>query len=410
MSTATASPPALHALYRLIAWGGAAFYVCVLPGLLKQYVWPFVVSFFKGNSMQIFAYTSLAAHFAEVIVLNAIYFAIYWLHWPVFEQFKIFRNKPWPWKSERQDERERFRATVKAAVGQVIFNNIFGSIPAAFLAQKLGNFPTDVDSFTVSPLVLLYQLAVCLFWEDTVFYFSHRALHHPKLYPHIHKRHHQFYHSISLASENAHFLEFLVGNLTPVLVGPMILQQLHVRGFLPHAFHASTFILWVWLRIAESADAHGGYAFPWSPIRVIPFGSSAEGHDFHHSHNTGIYATQFELWDYVFGTDKTFKEYMRQAKVEDEEKQRAAKLIPAASEAANEAAPAEEEDPSPSAAATSQEGEGKSAETGSSSSSGVRRRPARQQEEAANAASTSAGKSRSPTRSRSKSSGRQRSL
>jgi sterol desaturase/sphingolipid hydroxylase (fatty acid hydroxylase superfamily) len=47
---------------------------------------------------------------------------------------------------------------------------------------------------------LAWQIAFCMIAEDMSFYWVHRALHHPKLY-FLHKKHHEFYNTISIAAE-----------------------------------------------------------------------------------------------------------------------------------------------------------------------------------------------------------------
>ncbi len=37
-------------------------------------------------------------------------------------------------------------------------------------------------------------------------------------------------------------------------------------------------------------------------------------HEFHHSHNAGNYGQFFTLWDWLFGTDKAFNEYVSRKK------------------------------------------------------------------------------------------------
>ena len=136
--------------------------------------------------------------------------------------------------------------------------------------------------------------------EDALFYWGHRLLHHPKIYGKIHKRHHQFYTPVGVAAEYAHPIEYFVANSLPFSAGPMFI------GFFLAPFHVYTFWLWFVLRIggthcipafhmsspvrltiilpaAETIDGHCGYAFPWTPYRLLPFSGSVGHHDFHHS-------------------------------------------------------------------------------------------------------------------------------
>lgn len=49
-------------------------------------------------------------------------------------------------------------------------------------------------------------------------------------------------------------------------------------------------------------EAHSGYEFPWSPMRVLPFVGGPSFHDHHHSNNVGNYAGSCYLWDLMLGT------------------------------------------------------------------------------------------------------------
>lgn len=71
--------------------------------------------------------------------------------------------------------------------------------------------------------------------DDTVFYWSHRFLHTPNMYPKIHKIHHEFNHSISLCSIYAHPLEYSLGNVIPAMLGHVLLGN---------RIHYATFMLW----------------------------------------------------------------------------------------------------------------------------------------------------------------------
>lgn len=145
------------------------------------------------------------------------------------------------------------------------------------------------------------QLLFASLMEDFVFYFSHRLLHTPFLYRHIHKIHHQFIATMSLAGEYAHPMEYLFGNLIPASVGIALLGP---------KVHIWVVLMWGILRTAESMDGHCGYEFSFSPFRLLPFSGSSDYHDFHHCYNVGNYGSFFNLWDTILGTNKPYNDWM----------------------------------------------------------------------------------------------------
>merc|ERR1740123_1184813 len=148
-----------------------------------------------------------------------------------------------------------------------------------------------------TPGVLAMSVFFCMLCEDFTFYWAHRLLHHPRLYPHIHKMHHQYTQTVSIAAEYCHPVEFILANLLPTSVGPMILGP---------KMHIVTVFAWYVVRVGETLDGHCGYEFSCSPYRLIPMSGSAEYHDYHHSRNVGNYASFFSVWDTVFGTNHSY--------------------------------------------------------------------------------------------------------
>lgn len=116
----------------------------------------------------------------------------------------------------------------------------------------------------------------------------------------MHKWHHEYTTCVAIASEHAHPMEFLAGNLLPLIAGPLLLRA-----------HLYTVWSWLLVRIFISVEEHCGYSFPWSPARLLPFGATPDGHDFHHSQNVGMYASMFVFWDRLCGTDGAFCAHLR---------------------------------------------------------------------------------------------------
>jgi fatty acid hydroxylase domain-containing protein 2 len=158
------------------------------------------------------------------------------------------------------------------------------------VSMKPQNFPCAKE--------MLCHLIVCVIVEDFMFYWSHRILHTPFLYKRFHKQHHEFtvLTGCSLAAEYTHPVESLVGNILPVMLGPLLT-----------CCHLSTLALWIVIRMLKTCDAHSGYRFKYSPFSFCFPLNPAERHDFHHETGKGSFGSFFLVWDAWCGTDADFK-------------------------------------------------------------------------------------------------------
>jgi sterol desaturase/sphingolipid hydroxylase (fatty acid hydroxylase superfamily) len=176
----------------------------------------------------------------------------------------------------------------------VCFNILLVS-PAAALVDFITDQTVFNFEFSAFPrgLEVYWQFAVFLVIEDAAFYWSHRLLHIPILYRNIHKTHHEYKTTISTAAEYSHPLEYLFGNILPVVLGPKLLG---------YRCHIWTFWMWLIVRLNRTIEFHSGYSFPWSPWRIMPWFVGGDFHDFHQSRVTGNYGGVFGWWDAVLKT------------------------------------------------------------------------------------------------------------
>jgi sterol desaturase/sphingolipid hydroxylase (fatty acid hydroxylase superfamily) len=183
-----------------------------------------------------------------------------------------------------------------------LFFNHFLIYPviAYFMYPIFVQFGMEINAPVPPITVFLRDFLVSIALNDTLFYWAHRALHHPSIYQYIHKKHHRFNMSIGIASAFAHPVEDVLANLIPTLIGCLLMGS-HV------------IVLWTWLyiRLMETIDAHSGYSFSFSPFHLLPFQGGADRHDFHHSKNVGCYGSFTIFWDWICGTDKAFLDFQR---------------------------------------------------------------------------------------------------
>lgn len=181
---------------------------------------------------------------------------------------------------------------------------IYFAYPEAKKYLTLSCSPTDIPDVGT----ILLQISICIVLEDFLFYWSHRILHIPFFYKHIHKKHHQFYALTAcsgIAAEYTHPIESLFGNVIPALIGPALLDM-----------HLYATVVWLVIRMWKTCDAHSGYQFRWSPFNIgFPF-NQAERHDFHHETGKGSFGSFLVVWDTVCGTDAAYLTKKKEAKKE----------------------------------------------------------------------------------------------
>ena len=168
-----------------------------------------------------FIFWSLLQHNVLQICWNLIYYVFYRFEFPFIEKYKTNFEEPWPWHQEP----EKWSGMVWKSIMMCAFN---GNI--TFIAFY---YP-----FTLTPLFHPHEMSVeglptamtligtvffCMICEDTGFYFIHRIMHHPSVYQYVHKMHHEYSTTTSIAAEYSHPLEYAFGVMLPTAIGPAIL-------------------------------------------------------------------------------------------------------------------------------------------------------------------------------------------
>lgn len=217
------------------------------------------------------------------------------LYFGMNTSFMLFDRWNWflRYKIARKPSQVPSAALIRRTLRESFVNHfIVQWFSAYFLFPVFVHFGTRVGGHLPG-----YREAFCHFFVSTVvldagFFWAHRLIHEKMLYKWIHKQHHEYTGTIGFAAEYAHWVEQILGNQIPSIIGCALLGS-----------HIFVWLVWLAYRLIGTYTAHSGYAFPG------PFKYDAYYHDYHHSHNVGNFAGR-PLWDHLCGTQDSWLRYI----------------------------------------------------------------------------------------------------
>lgn len=137
------------------------------------------------------------------------------------------------------------------------------------------------------------SIVIMIVLHDTYFYWAHRLMHHPKIYPIFHKVHHLSTNPSPWASFSFHPLEAVVEfGIVPFFV-----------FLLP--CHPAALIIFSFFMMIENVIGHVGYEiFPknWNKYFITKWINTSTNHNMHHQYFKGNYGLYFTFWDRIMGT------------------------------------------------------------------------------------------------------------
>ncbi len=139
------------------------------------------------------------------------------------------------------------------------------------------------------------SIALMLLLHDAYFYWTHRLLHHPKIFRYVHLVHHRSTNPSPWAAYSFHPIEAVVEAGIFALI---------VFTIPAHGLALLTFLLYM---IARNVLGHLGIEFlPKNFIknRWVNWQTTTTHHDLHHKHFNGNYGLYFTWWDRWCGTEQ----------------------------------------------------------------------------------------------------------
>ncbi|MCI0351222.1 MAG: sterol desaturase family protein [Acidobacteriales bacterium] len=137
------------------------------------------------------------------------------------------------------------------------------------------------------------SIVMTILLHDTYFYWTHRLMHHPRLFPKFHRVHHLSHNPSPWAAYAFDPAEaFVQAGIFPLTA---LLIPIH-----PSAF--AIFVIW---QIIHNILGHTGYEFHprWLMKTPLKFFLTPTHHAMHHEKLRGNYGIYFNFWDGLMGTN-----------------------------------------------------------------------------------------------------------
>lgn len=243
--------------------------------------------------MQSFAIADLLPLFLREFLGNVLMYALFVA--PLFVLFWVL------WKRRFQHLRiqEKVRATIhhfKHDLGHTVVTLAIFAIMDLTLVylESCGYTLLYYDVGRYGWAYWAVSLALVLFLHDTFFYWTHRAMHHPRLYRFFHRVHHESTDPSPLTSGAFHPSEAIVENALQFIL-PFVMP-----------LHFGVILVWQLFDLSNNVLAHLGYElYPkgWVKLPILRYKTASVHHNMHHQLFHGNYALYFTWWDKWMGTE-----------------------------------------------------------------------------------------------------------
>lgn len=217
------------------------------------------------------------------LILASVAFLIFYVVW----KRKKARKKIQLTFPARSDYHREIAYSVSTAV-------IFATMGYFFFFGSLAKFTRvyyDLNQHSLWYLLMTVGLTLAL--HDTYFYWMHRAMHHPKIFPWFHKVHHLSTNPSPWAAMAFHPLE-AVAEFMIIVIASFI-----------YPIHPIAIALFLLIMMAYNVYGHLGYElYPrqFSSSRIGKWINTSISHNQHHQYYKGNYGLYFLWWDRWMGT------------------------------------------------------------------------------------------------------------
>ncbi len=231
--------------------------------------------------------------------------------------FYVWRKKAWfPYKNQiKYPEKAKMWADFQYSMLTCL---IFGGVIVLMLwCNSLGItlMYKNIDTWGVG--YFWFSILAIILIHDTYFYWTHRLMHHPKIYKKVHLIHHTSHNPTPWTAFAFHPLEaFIEIGFAPILI---FLMPTHLLAWL-------IFLMYMMLM---NVLGHSGFEYnPKSFLKnpVSKWYTTPTHHNMHHQFVHKNYGLYFNFWDRIMGTnhedyEKTFEKVSKGKNIAETKKE-----------------------------------------------------------------------------------------
>ena len=188
------------------------------------------------------------------------------------------------------------KITLKAKIINVIGNSIVGIVFIYSALYLGGDHMTYVATDRTTMLTIFGEMLAVLMFYDFMYYWAHRAMHHPQLMKKVHGMHHYIRHPTAFESIYLHPIEGLIG------VGLFLLSM-----FILGPISETSFLIAFFIHTGANILTHANMHFDSRILKLANYW--AVRHDIHHGTQLNKnYSSIFPFYDQFFDTNAMPKE------------------------------------------------------------------------------------------------------
>jgi sterol desaturase/sphingolipid hydroxylase (fatty acid hydroxylase superfamily) len=237
-------------------------------------------------------YLALTQHYLQALGIDVLRYALfagipYVLFYMVFKS-GLFRFKI----QQKYPAFQHIRREVLYSLSSMAIFTIVAVSVGVLQHYGYTRIYTDIHQHSIAYFV--FSIFAFIFLHDAYFYWSHRLMHHKKIYKHVHLIHHKSINPTPWAAYAFHPYEAVM----QVLILPIMVFLIPL--------HPLAILVWGLYQSALNVGGHLGFEVfrkGFTERLVTKWHNTSTHHNMHHKYVNCNYGLYFNIWDRIMGTN-----------------------------------------------------------------------------------------------------------